>query len=113
MYGRTLPSSPPLEMEFLDESIDNAPLLRIDETAEEDESTMGSPSTNHSGQPQNNGTSSLQESSFSSANTSDNDDDVVIGLLIPEANKQTDNSRVKGKGVVRLRIDENERENVS
>ncbi|RIA83991.1 hypothetical protein C1645_742686 [Glomus cerebriforme] len=117
MLGRTLPSSPPIQTTFLDENIDsgssspsNQP--RLDEIAEEDE---GTPSTNPSGQTQNNGTSSLHESSSSSASASDNDDDVVpIGLLImSDASKQTSNSRGKGKGVVRIGIDGNERENVS
>jgi len=119
MLGRTLPSSPPITplpaATFLDESIDNRSLSpsnqnnspRLGEIAEEDEGTMSSPSTNLSGQPQNNG----HESSSSSASTSDNDDDIMIGLLIPGASKQTENSRVKGKGVAR--IIENERENVS
>src|SRR5204863_3799875 len=98
---------------FLDESIDNGlgqqHSSSLGEIAEEDEGTS-SPSTNPSGQNQNNGTSSLHESSSSSASTSDNDDD-SIGLLRTTENKQTENSRVKGKGVVRLR-DENERENI-
>ncbi|GES88432.1 SMAD/FHA domain-containing protein [Rhizophagus clarus] len=117
ILGRTLPSSlsdiP--QMVFPDEIVNNilpspqnqnnSP--RLDEIAEEDEGTMSSPSTNPCGQTQNNGSSSLHElsSSSASASTSD-DDDVVLGLL-SNANKQ------KGKGVVRLEIDENERENVS
>src|SRR5204862_66404 len=118
---------------YLNESIDNASnhlhSPRLGEILEEDEGTMSS-SSNPSRQNQNNGVSSLHESSSSSANTSDNDDDSPIGLSrtnanscsIPEeissgyvevsSNKQTENSRVKGKNVERLR-NESERENVS
>lgn len=112
ILGRTLPSTPPTMITFLDEGIDNGSNQhRLDEIAEEDEGTS-SPSTNSSGQDQNNGTSSLHESSSSSASTSDNDDDLPIALLRTAESKQKESSRVKGKGVDRLR-DENERENVS
>ncbi|CAB4476073.1 hypothetical protein RhiirA5_350934 [Rhizophagus irregularis] len=119
ILGRTLPSSlsDTSQMPFLDDIDNRSPSpspqnlnnsLRLGEIAEEDEGTMGSPSTNPTGQPQNNGSSSLHELS-SSASASD-DDDVVLGVL---ANQQTNNSKVKGKAVDRLRIDENERENIS
>ncbi|CAG8443192.1 6200_t:CDS:2 [Funneliformis caledonium] len=142
MLSRTLPSSPPSVqiMPFLDESIDNgssaqsshqllreqAGSPRLGEIAEEDEGTMSS-SSNPSGQSQNHGT----HDSSSSASSSDNDDDgVPIGLLRSNvnghneddisngyvelsSNEQAASSRVKGKGVDRLGIDENERENVS
>jgi len=121
IFGRTLPSSlsdiP--QMPFSEEIINNRSPSppnqhnspRLDEIAEEDEGTMSSPSTNPTGQPQNNGSSSLHELSSSSASASDNDDDVVpIGLLPLNSDKQTSNPRVKGKEVVRL---ENGRENIS
>lgn len=123
ILGRTLPSSlsdisdiP--QMAFPEDIVDNRSPSpqnqnnspRLGEIAEEDEGTMSSPSSNPSGQPQNNGSSSLHELS-SSASASD-DDDVLLGKGVL-ANRQTNNSRVKGKGVDRLRIDGNERENVS
>jgi len=126
MLGRTLPSSPPT-LTYLNESIDNVNQLhspRLGEIVEEDEGTMSSSSTNPSRQNQNNGSSSLHDSS-SSASASDNDDDLPISTnanscisedirsgYVEVSNKQTENSRVKGKSVERLR-NESERENVS